>query len=91
MQDIFTIKFNEALKQSDITQTKLANLIGISKQCISDFKSGKSFPSIQTLRLICHFLDVSADYLLGLEDETGAKTYVNNSFNNFHNSGTFKL
>ncbi len=89
MKDIFTIKFNEALKQTDITQTKLANQIGISKQCISDFKSGKSFPSIQTLRLICHFLDVSADYLLGLEDESGAKIYIN--FQNSTNHGNFNF
>ena len=46
---------------------------------------------METLAQIAIYFDVSADYLLGLEDETGAKTYVNNSFNNFHNSGTFKL
>lgn len=67
MEDIFTLRFREAIKTSGITQAELANRVKISKQCISDFKSGKSFPSIQTLRLLCKYLDVSADYLLGLE------------------------
>lgn len=62
----FKERFNEVLKNSPLTQTELAKQIGISKQCISDFKSGKSVPSINTLYLICKILDVSADFLLGL-------------------------
>lgn len=65
---LFTQRFKEALSQSDISQVELASRIGISKQCISDFKSGKSFPSIQTLFLICKELKISADYLLGLSE-----------------------
>ena len=69
MDEIFTLRFSEELKNSGIKQTDLAKAIGISKQCVSDFKSGRSFPSIQTLKLICKYLDVSADYLLGLTDK----------------------
>lgn len=65
---LFTQRFNEALKQSHISQVELAHCIGISKQCISDFKSGKSFPSISTLYEICKALNVSSDYLLGLTE-----------------------
>lgn len=86
MKDIFTIRFKEELKSASISQTQLANKIGISKQCISDFKSGKSYPSIQTLRAISNILKVSSDYLLGLENEDGTKTY-NNTYNNY---GTHK-
>lgn len=64
----FTVRFNEALKSASISQTELADKIGISKQCISDFKKGKSFPSIHTLYAICSVLNLSADYLLGLSD-----------------------
>ena len=49
-------------------QVELARAANISKQCISDYKRGKSVPSIETLYLICKYLDVSADYLLGLAD-----------------------
>ena len=68
MNEIFTERFNRVLKDGNINQTKLAEQIGISKQCISDFKNGKAFPSIHTLKLICICLEVSSDYLLGLSD-----------------------
>ncbi len=64
----FQSRFKECLKFSDIKQTELAKAASVSKQCISDYKAGKSEPSIDTLFLICRYLDVSADYLLGLED-----------------------
>lgn len=64
----FQQRFNECLQYSDVRQTELAKAAKISKQCVSDYKSGKSSPSIDTLYLICKYLDVSADYLLGLED-----------------------
>lgn len=64
----FKERFNECLNYSAIKQTELAQAANVSKQCVSDYKSGKSVPSIDTLFLICKYLDVSADYLLGLED-----------------------
>lgn len=69
MNDIFTERFSEELRLCGISQTEFAKSIGISKQCVNDFKNGRSFPSIQTLRLICKQLDTSADYLLGLSDK----------------------
>lgn len=68
MNDIFTIRFNEALKNAPISQTELAKKIGVNKQSITEYKSGRAIPSLNILRLICKELDVSADYLLGLED-----------------------
>ncbi|MDE6274174.1 MAG: helix-turn-helix domain-containing protein [Clostridiales bacterium] len=64
----FQIRFNECLKDLHIKQTDLAAAAKVSKQCISDYKAGKSVPSIDTLYLICRYLDVSSDYLLGLND-----------------------
>jgi len=64
----FQERFTECLKYSQIKQTELAKAAKVSKQCISDYKAGKSVPSIDTLCLICKYLDISADYLLGLED-----------------------
>ena len=64
----FQARFSEILTYSNVKQTELARAANVSKQCISDYKAGKSVPSIDTLFLICKYLDVSADYLLGLED-----------------------
>lgn len=65
----FQERFNELLKISAVKQTEIAKAINVSKQCVSDYKSGKSVPSLETLCLLCKFLDVSADYLLGLSDD----------------------
>ena len=64
----FTKRFNEVLKQCGKTQTQIAKELSITKQCVNDYKSGKSVPSVETLYSLCKCLDVSADYLLGLTD-----------------------
>ena len=58
----------ECLQYAGVKQTELARAANISKQCVTDYKRGKSVPSIDTLYLLCRYLDVSADYLLGLEN-----------------------
>lgn len=65
---LFTQRFNEVLKNSGVKQSELAMYCGVTKQSISDFKRGKSVPSIETLYRICKILDCSSDYLLGLSE-----------------------
>ena len=47
---------------------EIAKALNVTKQCVNDYKTGKSVPSIETLYLLCKFLDVFADFLLGLSD-----------------------
>lgn len=82
--DIFTKRFNEVLKFEQTNQAHLANQIGIARQCITDYKSGKSFPTIQTLARICTALDTSSDYLLGLTSDDGAELYSAPTANAMH-------
>lgn len=85
------LKIKELRAEKKLTQNDLANVLNVTQDSISLWEKGKRIPDTQYIIMLAIYFDVSADYLLGLEDETGAKTYVNNSFNNFHNSGTFKL
>ena len=64
----YTQRFNEVLKTSDKTQVEIAQAINVCKQCVNDYKTGKSVPSLDTLYRLCVYLDVSADYLLGLSE-----------------------
>lgn len=64
----FTKRFNEVLKMSGKSQVEIARKLNVTKQCINDYKTGKTFPSIVMLYELCKFLDVSADYLLGLSE-----------------------
>ena len=80
-----------SIKESGLTQTEIAKRIGIKQATVGQYLSGRAMPALDTLANLCAVLDVSADYLLGLEDETGAKTYVRDSFNNFTNNGNIKF
>ena len=64
----FTERFNELLNINHTNQTDLAARCLISKQAITEMKSGRSYPSLDTLCRIADFFDVSADYLLGRTD-----------------------
>lgn len=88
---MFNEKLKELRKEKGLTQKKLALLLDCDQSMITRWEKGECEPTESVIRRTAVLFDVSADYLLGLEDETGAKTYVNNSFNNFHNSGNFKL
>lgn len=88
---LFQERISEAIKASGLTQKQIAKELHISEGNITNWKKGENYPSIEILFKLCILLNESADYLLGLEDETGAKTYIVGSFNNFNNSGTFKI
>ena len=84
----FTKKFAELLKYENINQTELAKKLNVSKQAITNLKNGSSLPSLELLCAIALELNVTTDYLLGIRDESGRKTYANNSYNNFTNYGS---
>lgn len=65
----FTKRFNEVLQQSGKTQVEIAQALNVTKQCVNDYKTGKSVPSIETLYHLCRYLDAPSDYLLGLTDD----------------------
>ena len=65
---LFTQRFNEVLRFSNVNQVKLAKYCSVSRQLITEFKKGRALPSLDVLCLICRYLDVTSDYLLGLSD-----------------------
>ena len=59
-------RINAVLAEKDIKQKDLAKAIGVTDNTISYFVSGKRTPNTEQIVGIAKFLDVSADYLLGL-------------------------
>ena len=49
-----------------ITQSELANRLGITRSGVNAWEMGISVPSTQYIVLLAKFFDVSTDYLLGL-------------------------
>lgn len=71
--DIFALRLRENRKFCGYTQQQLAKAIGTTDDSIYSWEKGRSQPSIEYLRALCRVFDVTADYLIGLEDETGTK------------------
>ncbi len=72
--DIFAIRLRETRKEMKLTQKELAVAVNTTDDSIFSWENGRSQPSIEMIRLLCKTLEVTSDYLLGLEDETGSKT-----------------
>ena len=65
LDNISQLLNNKGLKQKDWT-----DFLGISKNCFTDWKSGKSSSYNKYLPQIAEFLGVSVDYLIGNEEPT---------------------
>ena len=73
MYDNFTMeliniqkRIRECIMDSDIKQKDIAKLVGVSPQTISKYMKKNIFPALDTLAKLCKILDVSADYILGI-------------------------
>ena len=65
-----------------ITQPQLAKLIDVSNGIISIWENDINEPKASYIKKLALVFNVSADYLLGLEDETGSKIYNNYGVHN---------
>lgn len=61
-------RINSALAAANKKQKELAAALGVTDNTISYFVSGKRTPNTEQIIKIARFLNVSADYLLGLSD-----------------------
>lgn len=66
-------KFNENLKlvreRKGLSQKDMAENIGVAKSTYSLYESGNREPNVQTIKKIADTLNVSADELLGIDEE----------------------
>ena len=70
---LFDKRLKELRKEKKLALQKLGDIIGVSDTAFMNWESGQSEPKASYIISLALFFDVSADYLLGLEDETGAK------------------
>lgn len=63
----FCENLKSARLEKNITQAELATLIGIANSTYSLYESGKREPTIQTLKKLSFYLNISVDELLGVD------------------------
>lgn len=59
----------QVLRRRRMSQSHLAELLGVDPGNLSHWKAGKGHPSLATLLRLCDLLDASADELLGRDEE----------------------
>lgn len=62
---IFQQRLLEQRKLNNMTQTQVANYLGISQPSYIRYENGGSEPSFENLVKIADLFDVTTDYLLG--------------------------
>lgn len=87
----FSSRISEVISSSGYTQKQIAKFLGISEGNITNWKKGENLPSVDILYKLCILLHESADYLLGLEDELGAKIYSKYHIETINNSGNMEI
>ena len=71
----FGERLRQVLKERRMSQQALANRAMISETSVYFYINKNVMPSAVYLRQICEVLNVSADYLLGLEENQNAKIH----------------
>ena len=71
------------------TQTQMAKELNIRQNLISKWESEFIEPNIANLIMLSNYFKVSIDYLVGIEDETGKKTY--NIINDIHHNNIVNI
>lgn len=69
----FSERLQQCRKAVGISQTELADYVGVLQKDISRWEKGIHKPNIDYLAKICTKLNVSADVLLGLKENSESK------------------
>ena len=64
----FSEKLRQLRKENKLTQAELGTLIGVKHSIISLYELGERIPSPAVIKKLAATLHVSADYLLGIEN-----------------------
>ena len=65
-------------KYPELTQTYLADWCGVTRQTVYFWCNGKSVPDANSLKIICETFQISADYLLGINNMNG-NTFIDSA------------
>lgn len=68
MYDIIKARLKEELKNCPLTTKEMAKRVGVSPEMITQYMTTKKLPKLDTFAKLCKELDLSATYILGLED-----------------------
>lgn len=68
MNSNFSTKLKELRLETGLSQAQLAKKIDQAQSTYCYWETGKQEPTLSAIKKLCLFFDVTADYLIGLED-----------------------
>lgn len=66
---MYEIRIRELRKDNGFTQKELASYLQVNFRTISCWEHEKYEPDIAQIKKICRLFNVSADFLIGLDDD----------------------
>jgi len=60
-------------KEKGTTAKQIADFLDVTRSAYSNYEQGIRFPDYNILKRLCDYFDVSADYMIGRENEDGTK------------------
>ncbi len=64
----FNLRLKQLRQRHKLTQSELADILGLKPTAISNYESKRNEPSFDKLIALSKYFDVSCDYLLGVSD-----------------------
>lgn len=64
----FKQRLKELRTEKGVTQIQIAKIVNMSKMAISHWEKGNSEPSIEQLKILANYFDVTVDYLIGFSE-----------------------
>lgn len=61
-------RLSEELKNSGLTTIEIAKRIGVSPEMVTQYRTTKKLPKLDTFAKLCKELDLDANYILGLDE-----------------------
>lgn len=71
----FQTRFNELLASFKGNDTDVANLLGVTKQAVSNWRNGSRSPRKDTIIEIAKKFNVSIEWLMGFDEPSGEKKW----------------
>ena len=66
--DIIKERLREEINNSGLTTIEIAKRVGVSPEMITQYRTTKKLPKLDTFSKICKELDLDANYILGTKD-----------------------
>ena len=67
-REIIKQRLKEEIESSNLSLKEIAEQIDINPSLLSQYKTTRKMPSLETFSKICEVLEVDANYILGLID-----------------------